>query len=668
MSNVNIRRLVDNIRSGTNVYTPIVEAIVNGIQAIDARAEGKGIIKIIVHRSDQNEMDDTLPSPESFTIQDNGIGFNAENRDHFDTLYTDHKIQQGGKGFGRFTWLKYFEELLIESVFEDKDEQFHRKFKMGTQTEIIVSEEVQACTKRELGSRIFMCKIKGRGFPDKKIGTIARTLIERLLPYFIDEDYDCPQIIISEEDGSGKIVLNEFIRNQLSNLIEEIPLQIASFKFGDGEKEKVFQVRIFKFYSPRNQKSKISLVADRREVTDTTIHTYVPEFIDEFYDKRSEDGVERDRNYIVKAYVFSPYLDANVSLERGGFDFPEGADLISPVGQAEIEKIAAQITRDALGETITARQERKQEQVREYVQKSAPWHGTISEEIDLSAMPYNPTPMQIETIFQTAKFQQEISIRQKVEQLLADEDASSLEDNLANIVNQISKTSRNDLVHYIAMRRQVLTLFGRSFELTAEGKYPSEATVHDIVFPRRGNTAVTALEEHNLWIIDERLNFTNFISSDKPLDGGNSERPDVLVFDTPVMFRGDNDASNPITIFEFKKPGRDDFADQSSKEDPVEQILRYVNNIKKGKYKTPKGRAIHVAENTPFYGYVMCETTEKVKEWLHSVKEFTPMPDGQGWFRWFGNNKLYMEVLSWDKVLRDAEMRNSIFFHKLGIE
>ena len=32
MSNVNVKRLVENIRSGTNVYTPLVELIVNAIQ------------------------------------------------------------------------------------------------------------------------------------------------------------------------------------------------------------------------------------------------------------------------------------------------------------------------------------------------------------------------------------------------------------------------------------------------------------------------------------------------------------------------------------------------------------------------------------------------------------------------------------------------------------
>lgn len=252
--------------------------------------------------------------------------------------------------------------------------------------------------------------------------------------------------------------------------------------------------------------------------------------------------------------------------------------------------------------------------------------------------------------------------------MLNESDAEGLKDSLQKIVGQISKTSRNDLIHYIALRKHVLTLFSKSFELSNDQKYPSEATVHDIIFPRKGDSVTTAFEDHNLWIIDERLNFTNFVSSDKPLDGEKSQRPDLLVFDTPVLFRGDNEPSNPITVFEFKKPGRDNFVDPSSKEDPVQQIIRYVNNVRKGKYKTPKGRPIQVTDNTPFYGYVMCEASAKVKDWLEMEMDFTPMPGGMGWFRWFGNNNLYIEVLSWDKVLRDAEMRNSIFFHKLGID
>lgn len=175
-------------------------------------------------------------------------------------------------------------------------------------------------------------------------------------------------------------------------------------------------------------------------------------------------------------------------------------------------------------------------------------------------------------------------------------------------------------------------------------------------------------DAHNLWMLDERLNFSSYVSSDKPLNRTNGDRTDITIYNRRVAFRGENEASNPITIFELKKPQRDNFADPSSKEDPIHQIVRYVNQIRDGKFKTPAGRDIIVNGTTPFYGYVVCDLTAKVRKWLEFEKDFTPMPDGLGWFRWFGNNSLYMEVLSWTKILRDAEMRNKIFFNKLGID
>jgi hypothetical protein len=218
-----------------------------------------------------------------------------------------------------------------------------------------------------------------------------------------------------------------------------------------------------------------------------------------------------------------------------------------------------------------------------------------------------------------------------------------------------------------SMRKCVLDLFEKSLEVGDDGKYKSEGDVHDIIMPRRKDTDQIDYEQHNLWILDERLNFTEYVSSDKPLDAKRGDRTDLTIFGKRVAFRGDNEASNPITIFEFKKPQRHDFANPSSDEDPVEQIVRYVNGIRDGKYQTPVGRDILVSNNTPFYGYVVCDLTRKVKNWLEREKDFTEMPDGLGYFRWYGNIKLYIEVLSWTKVQRDAEMRNKIFFHQLGI-
>lgn len=89
-----------------------------------------------------------------------------------------------------------------------------------------------------------------------------------------------------------------------------------------------FGVRVFKFYAPRMNKSKIALVAHRREVTDVATQTYIPEFADEFYDSADDAGTQRDRNYVIKAYVSGAYLDRNVSLERGAFNFQRDTDML----------------------------------------------------------------------------------------------------------------------------------------------------------------------------------------------------------------------------------------------------------------------------------------------------------------------------------------------------
>lgn len=667
MSNVNIKRAVENIRANTTVYTPVVEMIVNGIQAIDETGRKDGKVTVHALRTGQAELDGALPAIIGFEIVDNGIGFTEAHRQSFDTLYTDRKIAEGGKGFGRFTVLKYFEDLHVKSVYRGGDGFKERSFSMGKKHEIIVCEDVIVADGSDTGSTVKLAKLKGTSGVDKKLSTIAHHLVERLLPYFITQNYTCPDIVLCEQDGSGTIHLNDFVNNKLAAIIHEIDVKHKSFALKGLEADEKFLVRVFKLYSPRNQKSRISLVAHKREVSGSSIHKYVPEFEDEFFEKDQNGEIDRERNYIIKAYVFGPYLDRNVSLERGGFEFEMDSDVVLGIAQAQIEQAAAGITREAIGADITFRKQRKKERVQTYVDEQAPWHKTLLEKIDLSTMPCNPSNEEIEIRLQKEKFLQEIAIRKDVAKLMTETSSEKVKETVAEIVNKVSGTSKNDLIHYIALRRTILDVFGKSLELDEFGKYSSEGMVHDIIFPRKGNSAVTSFHDHNLWIVDERLNFTAWVSSDIPLDGKNTERPDLLVYNKRVLFRGDNEASNPITIFEFKKPQRDDFANQSSPEDPVQQIVRYVNDIRDGKYKTPEGRKILVAENTPFYGYVICDLTAKVEAWLQREKDFKPMPDRLGWFQWIGNINLYVEVISWDKVIKDAKMRNQIFFQMLGI-
>lgn len=613
-------------------------------------------------------MIDRLEDVDGFVVKDNGIGFTKSNRDAFDTLYTEQKIADGGKGFGRFTCLKYFDRVKVSSIFAEGDVFLDRSFRMGLDTDIIVDEKVEPSQVQATGATVEISGIKSVRFPDKKLETISRVVVERLLPYFVDKERICPRVVIRDANKpSDSVSLNDYLGKENSQIVE-MKVDEGTFSLSANEDEKTFQVRVFKFFAPRTAKSKVSLVAHRREVTDNPLESYIPEFAEEFFEPGPDQDLAKGRNFVIKAYVFGDYLNDNVSLERGEFRFQTDPDLLNGVSQKDIEQKAAEIVQSVVGAEIAERKRRKEVRISEYVTNDAPWHRVLANEVDFNALPMRPSNQDIELHLQKKKYEKEIATRTQVTALLNSENPDELGEKISQLIESISDNSKNDLIHYVSMRKCVLDLFSKSLEIGADGKHKSEGEVHDIIMQRKKDSDEIDFDAHNLWMLDERLNFSAYISSEKPINKANGDRTDITIFNNRVAFRGENEASNPITIFEFKKPQRDDFANPSSKDDPVQQIVRYVNQIRDGKFKTPKNRDILVNANTPFYGYVVCDLTKKVADWLEREKDFTPMPDGLGWFRWFGNISLYMEVISWTKMLRDAEMRNKIFFNKLGID
>jgi hypothetical protein len=297
-----------------------------------------------------------------------------------------------------------------------------------------------------------------------------------------------------------------------------------------------------------------------------------------------------------------------------------------------IERKASEITKELFKDEVKVRSEKKLTKIKEYIEEQAPWHKDYLEDIDITLMPFHLDNKTIEMEIQKVKFEQEVSARSQIEQIIDNPD-KEIDESVKALIGQISKAKLNELAHYVALRKVILGLFKKSLEIKDTGKYDLESAVHSIIFPLKADSDTTKYSNHNLWILDERLNFTDYISSDKPLNGGTTERVDLIVFGKRSAFRGSDEMSSPITIFEFKRPGRDDFADPASKEDPEEQIIRYINDINDGKYKTPTGRTISIGKTTPFYGYIVCDLTPKVTDWLLRNKDFTPMPDNMGWFK-----------------------------------
>src|SRR3546814_3496151 len=105
-------------------------------------------------------------------------------------------------------------------------------------------------------------------FPDKRLDIISRVVVERLLPYFVDRERNCPRIVIRDaKNPAAPLSLNDYLGKDDSQIVE-MKVDEGTFTLSANDEQKAFQVRVFKFFSPRSAKSKVSLVAHRREVTD----------------------------------------------------------------------------------------------------------------------------------------------------------------------------------------------------------------------------------------------------------------------------------------------------------------------------------------------------------------------------------------------------------------
>ncbi|MCG5262252.1 hypothetical protein [Cupriavidus gilardii] len=179
----------------------------------------------------------------------------------------------------------------------------------------------------------------------------------------------------------------------------------------------------------------------------------------------------------------------------------------------------------------------------------------------------------------------------------------------------------------------------------------------------------------NLWLVDERLAFHNFLASDRPLsvlpitDCGDTKEPDICVlnvFDEPLLVAEDKRMPPAaLTIIEIKRPMRNDAA-QGEDKDPIEQALGYLQRIRDGKAKTASGRQIPRSEDIPGFCYVLCDLTPSV-EARCKMHDFTRTHDGLGYFGYKKAFNSYVEVISFDGLIKAARERNRAFFDKLGL-
>lgn len=670
MSKINIDRIVRDIKTRSTSLTPVIEAVCNSIEAI-GNSRTDGIIRIILKRDgsrdiglEENPIKGDIISVD---IIDNGEGFTEENRDSFDTYRSDLKIDSGGKGFGRFMFLKYFNKVTVESIYRDKESYYKRSFTFGHKNEIIENETNVLLEDKDYqtGTTIHLSSIKNKDL-DKGLDVIARKLVERLLAFFVSDDPSVPTISVEEEDGSDKRILNKYV-GPTSDIRQVGDAQIIEIQGIDTRYS--FTVKVYKIYFSAIT-NKVCLTANMREVTESSLHYYVPEF-KETMAELTPDG--KQKNFMVKVYVQGNYLDESVTTERDGFNFDEeDVNAFYELSEKMICKEAALVAKRFFSTDIEERFSRKKRTVEHYVYSQAPWNKTLLRDVDMDSIPVGISDFELEMRFQKMKFEKEQKARIALKELQdrqkeQKDERGSYEDELREILRSVTDTAKNDLAHYVCQRKRVLDLFDDLRKRIENNKSHKEQEMHSLIFPMIKNDREVEYDNHNLWLLDERFNFTQFVSSDEVISKVDHQEPDLAFFyESGLCYRnGENCVSSPIAIVEFKRPKRENYP---ASENPIAQALDYAERILEGKYEMPDGieEIVVNKEVTPVYIYIVCDITGKIKHYA-SMSNLSKTPDNQGYIGYMKDYNAYIEIKSYKKVYEDAKMRNQIFFKKLGL-
>ncbi|EGR0517666.1 TPA: ATP-binding protein [Vibrio cholerae] len=646
---------------------PVFEAVVNSIHSIEEKGNSDtGKVVLRINRATQESLDfdaKSLPPILGFTITDNGCGFDETNFKSFETLDSDHKIDKGCRGVGRLMWLKVFDLVEVESHFIDVDSQLKKRVFRFNDKSGVHSENVQVATEQQSGTQI---KLVGfdesyrKQVPTKGL-TVANQLLEHVLWYFVRQG-SAPNIQV--EDAGEIFELDSLLEEHMheSALLETIKIR-----------DYAFDLTHIKFRASVNKKHQLALCAANRLVKEESIQGKIPGL----YGKISDASGE----FTYTCYVSSGYLDDRVRSERTSFDIAENVeDMLNEVSFKDIRDAVLERTKEYLQDVLTENVSAGRKRVDDFINSHAPRYRPIAHYVAEEQLIVDPekSDKEIELHLHAQWYEVErqlVSEGHDIMQPQNEEHIEQYKERLSEYLQKAEDLKQSDLANYVSHRKVIIDLLQKSIERLDDGKYAREDMIHELIMPMRKDSSEVLLDSCNLWLIDERLAFHNYLASDKtlnamPITGNDSTKePDLLslrVFDNPLLVNDQN--SFPlasITVVEIKRPMRNDMREGEDK-DPIAQALGYVERIREGQAKTKSGLLIPRNHDIPAYCYIVCDLTSTM---VTRCKNFslTMTADGMGFFGYNPNYKAYIEVISFNQLVRAAKERNRAFFNKLGL-
>ncbi|WP_371751786.1 ATP-binding protein [Snodgrassella alvi] len=609
----NVKRMLSHFYKNVTVNDVLKEAVMNSIQAnaTDIRIN----LEYEYNQNIDNESSN-LGNLYKIIVSDNGEGLNSKNLNAFFEVGTENKINLGGKGIGRFSFLKIARSVSIESV-SDAGKYITFEFSYDSNLE---SVSIQEAIEPDPYTTITFCELNLKH--PKTQAQACLTFLKKTFNLFL---------FLKQKETSKPINIRLLVNGELLgkinssdiHCIQQSELESNNCKFN-----------IYTFWE--DNKSEIDILYCANNITVKTI-TY---------------QINLDKKYLFA--VTSDYFDRKANSERTKFEFDSNEELAQQdILNSTPDKNFDDLIKRTCFNIVQANEPELVQKNIAQLEKLKEQFGYINfDEIDINVVSFNETEI-IKSYRERRDREEDNLIR------LLNNDTASLDE----IAEKVSEQNKHELAKYI-FHRNLIVQKG----LKLQGSDENEKILHELFFPQKISTESydVANPEHlyfnNIWLLDDKFMSYAYVASDLTIktiksDIGSEDcecisqkRPDLFVlYNNPE----DSDLRKDVVLIEFKK-GNIDYKEKLS---AIDQVDEYKEKLKE------------IVKINNFYCYIICDfkADDRDVERVMTNRAFTKVFSNNEcmYYGYLQGSNTHVTFISSNSIFADAKARNETFLNIL---
>ncbi len=620
---VNIKNILKTFKTEINLFIPVYEAIANSLEA-----NSKNIL--IEFIPEENLLDCNYIK--SIVVKDDGDGFNDENLNSFNEYLSDFKAKLGCKGVGRFTWLKIFDSIAINSFTNGKHIFINFNKNYDDKKDVIIKEYNNLNNKN--CTEIIFSNVISQKYKQLEIN--INDFKRKLLKHFLIRFYELKQKNI---DFCISIKLNDEMVTIQNADIEEFSTE--SFQVHDDLNNVSYSFDIkYNFFEKDDAENECLLYGNGRVI--------------EHFDMKNIFLALPGETKIT-ILVYSKYFDERINDERTAFTFSKSENnptIPNPIPFNKISKVLIDKIEQILVEKFPSLEELNDLIVEQCIDEK-PYLAKYIKQNKSIIKNKKDLLKKSEQLFEKEKEEVKIGFLNLLKEKNVNEDL------LLEQFNSLNDLSNRELAQYFLYRQTIID----GLKKLNDDNEKIEKYLHSL-FLKLGcyskNTDELKTKYNNcIWLLDDKfMSYTNMYSDIKikkimkDIMSDNDGIEDNVEPDLTIFY-----SNKDVIVVEFKAIG----TSANNKLNAIPEINRNLKIV-----------AENFDEINCIYGYIITKFDEKFKHHISSQNGIrTLYSNGSDPIYYYYNENVkdingvskpsHVYILSTETLYIDADARNKMF-------